>query len=188
MPRFGVARARSLLLAILSVEIAVLVITGIALFFLYRPSMSQAWTDVFAESTDPGVRVAHALRRIHRLSSYLAVATAVATGVVVALRARTALRVATGAGIAGTTVAATFTGLLLPWDQLALWAVTVGTDMNGYQPLFDDTVRFVLIGGAEVSRGTMIRWLLVHMLVLGPGLAGLVALAWSHQRSQSEGA
>lgn len=180
-------RTRSVLLTILSVEITVLVVTGVALFFVYRPSTSQAWNDVFTEGTDSGVRVADALRGIHLLASQLAVPTALATGIVVGLSARRAGRpwpgAATGAAIAVITLAASITGFLLPWDQLALWAVTVGTNLSGYRPLFDDTVRFVLIGGVEVSRGTLVRWLLVHMLLLGPALAVLVAMAWRHHRS-----
>ena len=44
------------------------------------------------------------------------------------------------------TLLLSFTGYLLPWDQLALWAVTVGTNMMGYTPVFGDQVRFVLLG------------------------------------------
>lgn len=188
MSRNGLGRARSVLLAILSVEVAVLVVTGVALFFLYRPSTSQAWSDVVVESTDWDIRVAQALRRIHRLASQLAVPTALATGVAVALgreSVRTWPRAATGAGIALSALVASFTGYLLPWDQLALWAVTVGSDMKGYRPFFNDTVRFVLIGGVEVSRTGFVRWLLLHMLVVGPALAILVAVGWRSHRSRS---
>ncbi len=44
------------------------------------------------------------------------------------------------------TLLLSFTGYLLPWDQLALWAVTVGTNMMGYTPVFGNEVRFVLLG------------------------------------------
>ena len=44
------------------------------------------------------------------------------------------------------TLLLSFTGYLLPWDQLALWAVTVGTNMMGYTPVFGDQVKFVLAG------------------------------------------
>ena len=49
------------------------------------------------------------------------------------------------------TLLLSFTGYLLPWDQLALWAVTVGTNMIGYTPVFGRDVRFVLLGGAEIG-------------------------------------
>ena len=44
------------------------------------------------------------------------------------------------------TLLLSFTGYLLPWDQLSLWAVTVGTNMMGYTPVFGDNVKFVLLG------------------------------------------
>ena len=49
------------------------------------------------------------------------------------------------------TLLLSFTGYLLPWDQLALWAVTVGTNMMGYTPVFGSQVRFVLLGGVEIG-------------------------------------
>jgi quinol-cytochrome oxidoreductase complex cytochrome b subunit len=45
------------------------------------------------------------------------------------------------------TLLLSFTGYLLPWDQLALWAVTVGTNMMGFTPVFGNQVQFVLLGG-----------------------------------------
>ena len=107
--------------------------------------------------------------------------TALALGLVMALRAAGGRRwvgPALGAGIAVTTLLASFTGYLLPWDQLALRAVRVGTNLRGYTALFDPVVRFVLIGGVEVSPGTVLTWLFVHALVLGPLLIGLLVLTY----------
>ena len=64
------------------------------------------------------------------------------------------------------TVFLSFTGYLLPWDQLALWAVTVGTNMMGYTPVFGQEVRFVLLGGAEIGSETLLRWYVLHVLFL----------------------
>ena len=75
-------------------------------------------------------------------------------------------------------------GFLLPWDQLALSAVTVGSEVRGYRVLFEPTVRFVILGGVEISPGTIIRWFLIHVLVLGPALVGLVALGWRRHRAE----
>ena len=189
--RDDLARARSILLAIFSVAVGVLVVTGIALFFLYRPTTRQSWPDLLTESYDWDVRVSSALRLIHRLAAWLAVLTAVATGVALALRrpatASRWTRPALGAGLLITTAAAFMTGLLLPWDQMALWAATVGSTVRGYRIVFDPVVRFVLIGGVEISRHTLIRWLLVHMLLLGPALAALVVLAWRRNRADATG-
>ena len=62
------------------------------------------------------------------------------------------------------TLLLSFTGYLLPWDQLALWAVTVGTNMMGYTPVFGTQVRFVLLGGVEIGSDTLLRWYTLHVL------------------------
>lgn len=60
------------------------------------------------------------------------------------------------------------------WDQLGLWSVTVGTDVDGYwTAAFGTDVRFVLVGGAEVSQGEYATALVAH---LGAPVVGLVAL------------
>src|SRR6476620_3636701 len=56
-------------------------------------------------------------------------------------------------------------GYLLPWDQLSLWAVTVGTNMIGYTPVFGDQVKFVLLGGKEIGNETLLRWYVLHVLM-----------------------
>lgn len=77
-----------------------------------------------------------------------------------------------------TTLALIYTGFLLPWDQLALWSVTVGTDYQGMlSAAFSAEVRFVFIGGVEISQATLRLWLLVHTVVLTVVFAGLLALA-----------
>jgi len=63
------------------------------------------------------------------------------------------------------TLLLSFTGYLLPWDQLALWAVTVGTNMMGYTPVLGTQVRFVLLGGKEISGDTLLRWYVLHVLM-----------------------
>ena len=164
-----------------------LVVTGIALFFLYRPTARQSWGGLVTDGYGWDVRASDGLRLVHRLASGLAVLTAIGAGVVVALGRRAGARrwsgAALGVGLTVTTLAASFTGFLLPWDQLALRAVTVGSHIRGYRVLFEPTVRFVILDGVELSRETVILWLLVHTLVLGPALAGLVVLGWRRHRA-----
>jgi quinol-cytochrome oxidoreductase complex cytochrome b subunit len=59
-----------------------------------------------------------------------------------------------------------FTGYLLPWDQLAFWAVTVGTEMAGYVPFIGDQVKEVLLGGPTVDSSTLLRFYVLHVAVL----------------------
>src|SRR6266542_3281900 len=64
------------------------------------------------------------------------------------------------------TMLLSFTGYLLPWDQLAIWAVAVGTSMMGYTPVIGNQVRFVLLGSVEIGPATLIRWYVLHVLAL----------------------
>jgi quinol-cytochrome oxidoreductase complex cytochrome b subunit len=59
-----------------------------------------------------------------------------------------------------------FTGYLLPWDQLAYWAVTVGTEMAAYVPFMGDAVQSILLGGSVVSSATLLRFYVLHVAVL----------------------
>jgi quinol-cytochrome oxidoreductase complex cytochrome b subunit len=64
-----------------------------------------------------------------------------------------------------------FTGYLLPWDQLAFWAVTVGTNIAASIPWIGAEVRELLIGGRNIDQPTLIRFYALHVIVL-PGLLG----------------
>ncbi|HKZ53954.1 MAG TPA: cytochrome b N-terminal domain-containing protein [Anaerolineales bacterium] len=59
-----------------------------------------------------------------------------------------------------------FTGYLLPWDQKAFWATTVGTRIAGVAPLIGDSILRVMRGGAELSAVTLARFFGVHVWVL----------------------
>jgi quinol-cytochrome oxidoreductase complex cytochrome b subunit len=64
------------------------------------------------------------------------------------------------------TLGLSFTGYLLPWDQLAVWAVTVGTSLAGYSPLIAKQANFLLLGGVIVGPDTLLRWYVLHVLAL----------------------
>jgi len=59
-----------------------------------------------------------------------------------------------------------FTGYLLPWDQKAFWATTVGTRIAGVAPLIGDWILRIMRGGAELSAVTLARFFGVHVWVL----------------------
>jgi quinol-cytochrome oxidoreductase complex cytochrome b subunit len=59
-----------------------------------------------------------------------------------------------------------FTGYLLPWDQKAYWATTVGTRIAGTPPFIGDTILRIIRGGAELSAITLARFFGVHVWVL----------------------
>lgn len=174
--------ARQIALLVLASEVAILAITGVWLVFNYRPSSGAAWTDVrviqHGSLRGLGVRV------VHRDVAHLAVLTSLAVaGLVVAdadsnhVGRRKAAAIAVAAGLPVCLLAASFTGYLLPWDQLALWAVTVGTNMKGYPPAFGSQTRFVLLGGVEISKATLWRWFLVHTVLLTVVTGALLGVA-----------
>lgn len=69
-----------------------------------------------------------------------------------------------------------FTGYLLPWDQRAYWATTVGTEIAGAVPIVGDLVKEFLRGGANVGPLTLSRFYGIHTLVLPLSLAGILGV------------
>ena len=140
-----------------------LAVTGVWLSFFYVPSM-RGWVQ-----TMHLMHIAFAIVLMLVLVALLAVTVAERTGWHLA------------ATLLLASLALTYTGLLLPWDQLALYAVTVGTNIKGFFTLFGDEVRYVLIDDTDVGTGTIRAWFVVHALVL-PFVAG--ALLWRLRRSR----
>ena len=69
-----------------------------------------------------------------------------------------------------------YTGYLLPWDQLALWAVTVGVNMVGSTPFVGDLVSLFLIGDYSVGQNALIRFYTLHVVALPLALAVFLAV------------
>jgi quinol-cytochrome oxidoreductase complex cytochrome b subunit len=69
-----------------------------------------------------------------------------------------------------------FTGYLLPWDQKAYWATTVGTRIAGTPPLIGDTILRIVRGGADLSAITLARFFGVHVWVLPAALILVLAI------------
>jgi quinol-cytochrome oxidoreductase complex cytochrome b subunit len=73
------------------------------------------------------------------------------------------------------TLGLSFTGYLLPWDQLAFWAITVGTNIGSYAPLVGGQLRELLLGGHSVGQAALIRFYVLHVAVL-PSLMILLTI------------
>jgi quinol-cytochrome oxidoreductase complex cytochrome b subunit len=78
-----------------------------------------------------------------------------------------------GVGLLLLTLGLSFTGYLLPWDQLAYWAITVGTNIAGYVPMLGDGARRILLGGPDVGGEALLRFYVLHIYVL-PALVVLL--------------
>lgn len=72
-------------------------------------------------------------------------------------------------------VASNFTGYLLPWDQLAYWAITVGTSLLEYIPFIGKTVREFMIAGDEINANTLLIFYNFHTAVLPISILLLMA-------------
>ena len=69
-----------------------------------------------------------------------------------------------------------FTGYLLPWDQKAFWATTVGTRIAGTPPLIGDYILRIIRGGSEISAVTLVRFFGTHVWVLPSLLLLLIGI------------
>ncbi len=69
-----------------------------------------------------------------------------------------------------------FTGYLLPWDQKAFWATTVGTRIAGTPPLIGDYLLRIIRGGNEISAVTLVRFFGTHVWVLPSLLLLLIGI------------
>jgi quinol-cytochrome oxidoreductase complex cytochrome b subunit len=64
------------------------------------------------------------------------------------------------------TIMLSFSGYLLPWDQIAYWAITIGTNFGSYFPIVATPVNRILLGGVEVGQNTLLRFYVAHIMVL----------------------
>jgi quinol-cytochrome oxidoreductase complex cytochrome b subunit len=72
----------------------------------------------------------------------------------------------TGVVLLGITLFLSFSGYLLPWDQLAYWAVTIGTSMAEAAPLFGNQVNLLLRGSPDIAANGLLRFYLLHVVAL----------------------
>src|ERR687894_1460743 len=141
-----------------------LTVTGVLLMFYYRPATAQAYQDM--KDLETVVTFGMLLRNIHRYSAHGMVITVFMHMVRVfytgAYKPPREFNWVVGVILLALTLLLSFTGYLLPWDQLAFWAITVGTNMVGSAPVFGADSRFLLIGGFEVGPNALIRFYTLH--------------------------
>lgn len=171
----------------------ILTLTGVVLMFLYVPSVERAYGSV--KDLEYTVSFGGFLRAVHRIGAHLMVAIVFLHMVRVFLTGsykngvqanqNRPLNWWIGLVMLVVTLFLSFTGYLLPWDQLAYWAVTVGTNIARAVPLFGDEVRFFLLGGHEIGQNTLIRFYVLHCFFLPMLLGGLYA--WHMWRVHKDG-
>ena len=164
-----------------------LTVTGVLLMFYYVPSVERAYQDIAALETN--VRFGLLMRNLHRWTAHAMVITVFLhmmrvfyTG---AYKPPREFNWAVGVILLVLTLLLSFTGYLLPWDQLAVWAITVGTNMIGSAPVLGEQTRFVLIGGFEVGPNALIRFYTLH--VIGLPLLAAIFMAVHFWRIRRDG-
>jgi quinol-cytochrome oxidoreductase complex cytochrome b subunit len=165
--RHGVKLSYTLCLGGLSFFLFILLtITGIFLMFYYTPSAETAYADIEALSTN--VAFGSLVRNMHRWGAHLMVLSVFLHMSRVfyhgAYKPPREFNWVVGVVLLFLTLLLSFSGYLLPWDQLALWAVTVGTNMAGFVPVVGNEVKFALLAGVEVSGATLLRFYVLHVL------------------------
>jgi quinol-cytochrome oxidoreductase complex cytochrome b subunit len=146
----------------------ILTATGVLLMFYYHPSVPQAYRDMkeLEFVVDDGLF----LRNMHRWAAHLMVFTAFLHMMRVffhrAYRPPRQFNWVVGVVLMIFTLLLSYTGYLLPWDQLAFWGVSVGTNMAKQAPLIGEKARFLLLGGNIVSENALLRFYVLHCVVL----------------------
>jgi quinol-cytochrome oxidoreductase complex cytochrome b subunit len=144
----------------------VLTVTGVYLMFFYVPSVTRAYQDIL--SIENSVAFGTFVRNMHRWGAHLMVLTVFLHMIRVfyhgAYKPPREFNWVIGVVLLFCTLWLSFTGYLLPWDQIAFWAITVGSQMATYAPLISRESSFVLLGGVEVGQGTLIRFYVMHVI------------------------
>jgi quinol-cytochrome oxidoreductase complex cytochrome b subunit len=159
-----------------------LAITGVFLMFYYVPDTRRAYNDI--KDLGTVIYFGDLFRNMHRwaahamvLSVWLHMTRVFFTG---SYKPPREFNWVVGVLLLVITLVLSWTGYLLPWDQLALWAVTVGSKMAEASPLIGNAgpfgpelgftvqndIAFVLLGGTVVGQSTLLRFYVLHCLAL----------------------
>jgi quinol-cytochrome oxidoreductase complex cytochrome b subunit len=148
--------------------------TGVLLMFYYVPSTERAYSAM--KDLQFVVSAGLLMRNMHRWAAHLMVLFVLLhlcrvfyTG---AYKRPREFNWVLGVGLLLLTLGLSFTGYLLPWDQLAFWAITVGTNIAGYAPVIGPKLRYLMLGGNVVGQEALTRFYALHVIVL-PALAAL---------------
>jgi quinol-cytochrome oxidoreductase complex cytochrome b subunit len=186
--RHGVRLSYTLCLGGLSFFLFILLtITGIFLMFYYRPSAPDAYSDIASLSTS--VAFGQLVRNIHRWGAHLMVITVFLHMTRVfyhgAYKPPREFNWVVGVVLLFLTVFLSFTGYLLPWDQIAFWAITIGSNMASFAPLFNTPSQLLLLGGIEVGQNTLLRFYVLHVILMP--LVAAIFLAVHFWRIRKDG-
>jgi cytochrome b6 len=148
--------------------LVLLTATGILLMLYYHPAVPQAYFDM----KDLGFVVSNGvfLRNIHRVAANFMIIAVFAHLLHVfyrgGYRPPHEFNWVVGVILLLLTLFLSYTGYLLPWDQLAFWAITVGTNIISAMPFVGAQTRFLLLGGNLVGENALLRFYVLHCVIL----------------------
>src|SRR6476660_4916722 len=182
------------------------VVSGVLLMFYYRPVIEYAYQDIQDLRAHVTLGVLHEIHRwgahamiiaiwLHMLRVFL-------TG---SYKPPREFNWTVGVLLLVLTMLLSFTGYLLPWDQLAMWAVTVGSNMARATPLLGhegpgasllklgdislvnagNDMRFALLAGRFVGAGALLRFYVLHCV--GIPVVAIILMAVHFWRVRKDG-
>lgn len=142
--------------------------SGLMLKFAYEPTPGKAYESIVYLNNQ--VPFGKLLRNIHRWSAnglifvvFLHCLRIFYTGAYAAPRQFNWI---IGLILFSAVLLSNFTGYLLPWDQLAYWAITISTSMLDYIPIVGTGLKEWLLGGSEPGPKTLINFYAIHTAIL----------------------
>jgi quinol-cytochrome oxidoreductase complex cytochrome b subunit len=152
-------------------------ITGVLLMFRYDASIDRAYISI--QELESTVVFGSLIRSVHHWSANLLVITSFLHLLRVFFtggykKGRTT-NWFIGVALLLIVLAFNFTGYLLPWDQLAYWASTVGTSLLGYIPVVGSELSRIIMGGAVLGQGTLRNFYAIHVAALPLLMVGMLA-------------
>ena len=153
-------------------------VTGIFLSVYYVPSPDHAYDSI--QYIMNGVAFGWLIRGIHHWGATLMVIFVfihmLRTFYYAAYKYPREVTWLTGVVLLLATLGMGFTGYLLPWNQKAYWATTVGTEIPGTAPLIGPLITRILRGGADLSAVTLARFFSVHIWFLPAVIAAMIGI------------
>lgn len=154
------------------------IVTGILLTIYYVPSPDQAYDSVQYITTQ--VSAGWLIRGLHHWGASAMVVLSVLHMLRVifygSYKFPREVTWFTGVGLLLVVLGFGFTGYLLPWDQKAYWATTVGTRIAEVTPFVGDLILRVMRGGSELTAVTLARFFGVHVWFLPAALLVLLGI------------
>lgn len=159
----------------------ILVLTGLLLMLYYHPSVPNAYDDM--KELEFVVSNGVFLRNLHRWAAHAMVFTVFFHLLRVffhrAFRPPREFNWVVGVVLLLLTLLLSYTGYLLPWDQLSYWGVSVGTNMVQAMPVLGSRIRYLLLGGTIVGENALLRFYVLHCVLLPLALtAGVAVHLW----------